>query len=239
LITIRGLSKRYGSKLALDNLDLDVSEGELFCFLGPNGAGKTTTIKLLTGLLHPTAGSVSICGIDIQTHPTAAKQVIGYIPDTPFLYEKLTGREFLSFVASLYNQTDGVVDKKMADLVDLFGIEDIIDQLIDGYSHGMRQKLCFCAALIHNPRVIIVDEPWVGLDPKSIKLVKKHLREKTREGMTVFMSTHTLSIAEEISDRIAIINEGKLVAMGTVDEIKSRSHNEQFEDVFLDLTAET
>ena len=236
MITTHGLSKRYGQKLALDNLNLDVMKGELFCFLGPNGAGKTTTIKLMTGLLHPTAGRVEICGIDIQDNPTAAKQVIGYIPDQPFLYDRLTGREFLHFVACLYNQTDGLMDGKMAGLLDLFGIEDIIDQLIDGYSHGMRQKLSFCAAFLHDPQVIIVDEPWVGLDPKSIKLLKRHLREKTREGMTVFMSTHTLSIAEEISDRIGIISEGKLVAIGKVEEIKAMSQSEQFEDVFLDLT---
>jgi len=236
IIEIKKLTKLFGTNRAVDNLSLEVEEGEFFCFLGPNGAGKTTTIKILTGLLRPTSGTAIINGHDITTHPVDAKRVIGYIPDHPYLYEKLSGREFMKFIAGMYS-LDGSALREVDRLLEQFGILEYADQLTEDYSHGMRQKLIFSATFLHSPRVVIVDEPWVGLDPKSIRFVKDFLKEKTRGGVTVFMSTHTLSIAEEIADTVGIIHKGKLIALGTVDEIKS-SEVRNLEDVFLELTAE-
>ena len=238
MIHAEGLSKRFGDKFALQDLNLDISAGEFFCYLGPNGAGKTTTIKLLTGLLHPTEGLARIGGYDIQTNPIEAKQLIGYVPDSPFLYEKLTGREFMRCCAGLYQVPEQYIRDHCDSLLEMFGILQVADQLVEDYSHGMRQKLSFASCFLHNPKVVIVDEPWVGLDPKNIRFVKDFLRSKTREeGVTVFMSTHTLSIAEEIADRIGIIYSGKLRHIGTVDEIKSLAAKPgSLEDVFLELT---
>ncbi|MFC1734531.1 ABC transporter ATP-binding protein [Candidatus Hydrogenedentota bacterium] len=239
MITISGLTKKYGEQTAVDDLDLNLKEGEFYSFLGPNGAGKTTTIKILTGLLHPTGGSVSVAGHDVVSDPVSAKRLIGYIPDQPFLYEKLTGREFLGFVGQLYSQTNGATQARMAELMELFHVADIADQLMEDYSHGMRQKFSFCSALLHEPRVMIIDEPWVGLDPKSIRFLKNYLKELTRShGTTVFMSTHTLSIAEEVSDRIGIIHQGKLIAEGSIDEIKELQGDERLEEAFLKVTSE-
>jgi ABC-2 type transport system ATP-binding protein len=219
------------------NLDLRIPEGEFFCFLGPNGAGKTTTIKMLTGLLHPTEGRALLGGFDIQKDPVEAKRIIGYIPDSPFLYEKLTGRELMRFVAGLYNLPDGRVTHFGEELLEMFGIRSVGDQLIEDYSHGMRQKLSFASCFLHDPKIVIVDEPWVGLDPKNIRFVKDYLKARTREGLTVFMSTHTLSIAEEIADRIGIIHNGKLLHIGTVPEIKALADRPgSLEDIFLELT---
>ena len=216
---------------------MEVHPGEFFSFLGPNGAGKTTTIKLLTGLLMPTEGRAFIDGKDVQLDPVGAKRVVGYVPDQPFLYEKLTGREFLRFVGGLYELGGIEFEKKAEELMELFGVLDVADLLIEEYSHGMRQKLSFSAAFLHDPKVVIVDEPWVGLDPKSIRFLKGYLKDKTRDGLCVFMSTHTLSIAEEVSDKVGIINSGNLIAMGTVAEIMALEASENFEDVFLQLTA--
>ena len=236
MILTENLTKRFGPKTAVDALSLRIDAGEFFCFLGPNGAGKTTTIKMLTGLLHPTAGRAVIGGHDIQTNPLGAKQLIGYIPDHPFLYEKLTGREFMQFVSGLYQMGNGTAEKT-EELLELFEIRTVGDQLIEDYSHGMRQKLSFASCFLHEPRVVIVDEPWVGLDPKNIRFVKDFLREKTRAGLTVFMSTHTLSIAEEVADRVGIIHRGKLLHVGTVSEIKALASDAgTLEDVFLELT---
>jgi ABC-2 type transport system ATP-binding protein len=237
MIRIENLSKRFGAKAAVDDLNLHVPAGEFFCFLGPNGAGKTTTIKMLTGLLHPTAGRAFIGGHDVQQAPLEAKRLIGYIPDHPFLYEKLTGREFMRFVAGLYRMGNGVM-ARAEELLEMFEIRAVADQLIEDYSHGMRQKLSFASCFLHEPRVVIVDEPWVGLDPKNIRFVKDFLRAKTREGLTVFMSTHTLSIAEEVADRVGIINRGRLLRVGSVGEILALANGAAgtLEDVFLELT---
>lgn len=232
------LTKRFGEKTAVAPLDLKVDAGTFFCFLGPNGAGKTTTIKMMTGLLKPSEGRVTIGGIDVQEDPVSAKQLMGYVPDHPFLYDKLTGREFMRFVAGLYQISDEYYRQHCEPLLEMFEINQVGDQLVEDYSHGMRQKLSFASCFLHDPKVVIVDEPWVGLDPKNIRFVKDFLKEKTRaEGLTVFMSTHTLSIAEEIADQIGIINQGKLRAHGTVDEIKALHENPgSLEDVFLKLT---
>ena len=237
MIDISNLTKVFGTTRAVDNLSLEVQEGEFFCFLGPNGAGKTTTIKILAGLLRPTSGAARIDGYDVTTNPVEAKRSIGYIPDTPYLYEKLSGREFMRFVAGMYNLDGDALGRRIDELMEQFGIIDYADQLTEDYSHGMRQKLIFSATFLHSPRVVIVDEPWVGLDPKSIRNVKDYLKERTREGLSIFMSTHTLSIAEEIADRIGIIHKGRLIFLGRVEEIKA-GHARNLEDVFLELTAE-
>ena len=237
MIEIRNLTKVFDTVRAVDNLSLEVKEGEFFCFLGPNGAGKTTTIKILTGLLRPTSGTALIGGYDISTDPVEAKRTIGYIPDHPYLYEKLSGREFMRFIAGMYKVDGAALDAKIDGLLEQFGIIEYADQLTEDYSHGMRQKLIFSSTFLHSPRVVIVDEPWVGLDPKSIRNVKDYLKARTREGVTIFMSTHTLSIAEEIADRIGIIHRGRLVALGAVGEILSGDIG-NLEDVFLDLTAD-
>jgi len=237
IIDIRNLTKMFGSTRAVDDLSLEVEEGEFFCFIGPNGAGKTTTIKILTGLLRPTSGVALIGGYDITRNPVEAKRGIGYIPDHPYLYEKLSGREFMRFVAGMYNLDGDALGRRIDELMEQFGIIEYADQLTEDYSHGMRQKLIFSATFLHSPKVVIVDEPWVGLDPKSIRNVKDYLKSRTREGVSIFMSTHTLSIAEEIADRIGIIHKGRLIALGAVEEIKA-SDIRNLEDVFLELTAE-
>ncbi|RJP22249.1 MAG: ABC transporter ATP-binding protein [Candidatus Abyssobacteria bacterium SURF_5] len=237
MIEIRNLSRYFGSLKAVDNLNLTVGEGEFFCFLGPNGAGKTTTIKILTGLLRPTSGTAIIAGYDITTDMVKAKRILGYIPDHPYVYEKLSGREFMKFVSGMYNLDSAATTGKIEELMRLFGIAEYADQLIEDYSHGMRQKLIFSATFLHSPKIVIVDEPWVGLDPKSIRFVKDYLKEKTRDGVSIFMSTHTLSIAEEVADRVGIIHKGRLIAHGTVAKVKA-STERNLEDVFLQLTAE-
>jgi len=239
MIKTENLSKRFGDKYALKNLNLDIAPGEFFCFLGPNGAGKTTTIKLLTGLLHPTEGRSLVGGYDIQQDPIMAKRIIGYVPDSPFLYEKLTGWEFMRFVAGLYQVSEARFWEKGEELLRLFGILEVADQLVDDYSHGMRQKLSFASCFLHEPQIVIVDEPWVGLDPKNIRFVKDYLRQKCKEGVTIFMSTHTLSIAEEVADRIGIIHRGNMLHLGTVEEVKAVAERPgSLEDVFLELTRE-
>ena len=239
MIRTEGLTKRFGDTLALASLDLEVGAGEFFCFLGPNGAGKTTTIKLLVGLLRPDAGRALVGGHDIQREPLAAKRLLGYVPDQPYLYERLTGREFLRLVAGLYGLDGDGVDVRIAGVLEAFDVVDVADGLIGDLSHGMRQKLSFAATFLHEPRVVVVDEPWVGLDPRSIRNVKDRLRAGTRAGLTVFMSTHTLSIAEEIADRVGIIHRGRLLFTGTVAEVKAlASRPGTLEDVFLELTSE-
>ena len=239
MIATESLRKTFGATVAVDDLTLSVPEGEFFCFLGPNGAGKTTTIKLLTGLLRPSAGRALIGGFDIAARPVEAKRLLGYIPDQPFLYEKLSGREFMRFVAGLYGLDGSGLDARIEEHLQAFDVAAVADQLIADLSHGTRQKLAFAATFLHAPRVVVVDEPWVGLDPRSVRNVKTYLRERTRAGVTVFMSTHTLSIAEEVADRIGIIHNGRLLALGSVDEIKAlASRPGSLEDVFLELTRE-
>lgn len=232
------LSKHFGDKVAVDRLNLAIEPGTFFCFLGPNGAGKTTTIKMFTGLLHPSSGKALLGGFDISRQPVEAKKILGYVPDHPFLYDKLTGNEFMRFVAGLYRISETDYRQRGGELLEMFELAGVADQLIEDYSHGMRQKLSFASCFLHAPDIVIVDEPWVGLDPKNIRFVKNFLKQQCREnGLTVFMSTHTLAIAEEIADLIGIINNGRLRALGTVAEIKAL-HNQpgSLEDVFLDIT---
>lgn len=237
MIKTFNLGKRFDSKIALNALNLDIKRGEIFGFLGPNAAGKTTTIKLLTGLLKPSEGTAFICGHDVQKDYIKAKALLSYIPDVPYLYERLTAREFLRFVSEIYLLDEKKAAKKREELLGFFNIKDEADILIEEYSHGMRQKVVICAALLHDPEVIIVDEPMVGLDPKTSRLVKDVFRQIAQKGTTVFMSTHTLSVAEEICDRVGIIDKGNLVAIGTVDQLRKTSGIKgKLEEIFLELT---
>lgn len=239
MIEIASLTKRYGSFTAVRALDLVVPGGQLFGFLGPNGAGKTTTMRMIAGILQPTAGSVRIAGYDLRTDPISAKRALGFIPDRPFIYEKLTGMEFLRFSAALYGEHGADVDRRGQELLALFDLEGWRDELVESYSHGMRQKLIISSAFVHRPPVIVVDEPMVGLDPKSAKILKDLFREYTRRGHTVMMSTHTLEIAETMCDRIGIMQRGELVACGSMEELRGVSGNDEaLEDIFLRLTGE-
>ena len=240
MIELRSLTKRYGSFTAVNNVDLDVPRGELFGFLGPNGAGKTTTLRMIAGILRPTSGTVRIAGIDLASQSTAAKQKLGFIPDRPFIYEKLTGVEFLRFVAGLYGQSGPDVEKRGAELLALFDLEEWKDELVESYSHGMRQKLIISSAFVHKPEVIVVDEPMVGLDPKAAKTLKDLFREYTRRGNTIMMSTHTLEVAQSMCDRIGIIQRGVIRACGTMDDLRTSAECgvTGLEDIFLRLTGE-
>jgi len=238
MIEILHLSKRFGDVLAVDDLSLEVGRGELFCFLGPNGAGKTTTIKLLCGLLRPTAGTIRLDGMDISEHGDQAHAITGYIPDQPFLYERLTPVEFIEFTGRLYRLSAAEIRRRRDEYFDIFGLQDYRDVLIKDMSHGLRQRLIYAATLLHQPRVIFIDEPLVGLDPYSIRLIKDLLRTRAAEGMTIFLTTHILALAEDIAERIGIIHEGRLRAVGTLDELRdlSRLPDGGLEDVFLELT---
>jgi ABC-2 type transport system ATP-binding protein len=237
MIRTEGLVKRYGRFTAVRGVDLHVRKGEVFGFLGPNGAGKTTTMKMVAGLLKPSEGSVWVDGIDTSVDAVSVKRMIGYIPDRPYLYERLTGREFLRFVGGIYKLEDDVLNARSQELLSFIGLENFGDELVESYSHGMKQRLTLAAALLHRPPLLIIDEPMVGLDPAGAKLIKQVFREYAREGRTVFVSTHTLEVAEAICDRVAIIHKGNIVAMGTVEELKEL-HTEgggRLEDVFLTL----
>jgi len=239
LIEIQKLSKNLGDTLAVDNLTLSIPAGEFFTILGPNGAGKTTTLKTVAGLLRPTSGKVSVGGYDMAEKNTEAKRLISFVPDVPYVYEKLTGREFLYFIGELYRLDRDYYRDEAERLLKIFYMQDYGNQLMESYSHGMRQKIVICSALITDPRLIIIDEPMVGLDPKSIRLVKDILRTCADRGTTILMSTHTLTLAEEISDRVGIIHKGRLISEGTVEEIKrSSEETEGLEDIFLKMTAE-
>jgi ABC-2 type transport system ATP-binding protein len=239
MIEIEYLTKTFGSLTAVNDLSLNIAAGELFAFLGPNGAGKTTTIKLLTGLLKPTAGRALLGGHDIQADPLAARQLIGYVPDLPFLYEKLQPVEFLQFVGQLYGMDRAAVLRKGAELLALFDLEGVQRQLIEALSHGTRQRLAIAAALLHDPQVLIIDELMVGLDPRSTRVMKDVLKKRAQAGTTVFLSTHILSVAEELADRIGILNHGRLVAVGTMAELRRASGQDgALEDAFLALTRE-
>ena len=240
MIQLRSLTKRYGSFVAVNGIDLDVPRGELFGFLGPNGAGKTTTLRMIAGILQPTAGTVRIAGVDLATDPVAAKARLGFIPDRPFIYEKLTGAEFLRFVAGLFGQEGPDIDRRGRELLALFDLEEWRDELVESYSHGMRQKLIISSAFVHRPEVIVVDEPMVGLDPKAARTLKDLFREYTRRGNTIMMSTHTLEVAQAMCDRIAIIQRGVIRACGTMDELRASAEEGEsgLEDIFLRLTGE-
>jgi ABC-2 type transport system ATP-binding protein len=240
MIELTSLSKRYGSFTAVDAIDLQVPKGELFGFLGPNGAGKTTTLRMIAGILRPSGGTVRIGDIDVTENPMAAKAILGYIPDRPYIYEKLTGAEFLRFVAGLYRQNGKVIEHRGRELLALFDLDEWRDELVETYSHGMRQKLIISSAFIHKPDVIVVDEPMVGLDPKAARILKDLFREYTRRGHTIMMSTHTLEVAETMCDRIGIIQNGKIRALGTMEELRASSTSgaEGLEEIFLKLTGE-
>jgi ABC-2 type transport system ATP-binding protein len=241
LIELQGLTKKFGSFFAVRDLWLQVRPGEIFGFLGPNGAGKTTTIRMVAGLMKPTSGKILLEGIDVFRKPEEAKALLGYIPDRPYLYEKLTGGEFLEFIAGLHHlgQEDGW-EKRSQELLEYFDLLPWRGELIESYSHGMRQRLIITAALLHRPKVLVVDEPVVGLDPRGVQLVKSLLRGLVKDGMTVFLSTHILGIAEELCPRIGIIHEGQLVALGSISELReqTQSRDERLEPLFLKLTQE-
>jgi ABC-2 type transport system ATP-binding protein len=234
-IVADGLRKSYGSHEAVKRVDLRVRPGEIVGFLGPNGAGKTTTIKMLTGLLRPSGGTASIAGHDIQREPIAAKSCFGYVPDTPKLYGKLRGGEFLRFMARLYRVPAEAAERRAAELLRLFELEDAAHDLVEGYSHGMQQKLALAGALVHDPQVLFLDEPTVGLDPRSARVIKDLLVQLRGRGVAVFFSTHILEIAERMCDRVLIINQGEIIAAGTVAELRGEGSG-TLEDIFLRLT---
>lgn len=238
MIKLSGLKKKYGDQFAVDDLNLEIGPGELFGFLGPNGAGKTTTIKMITGILKPTSGEVIVADFDMQKYPEKAKNQIGYIPDAPYLYDRLTAREHLQFVGGLFNLDKDQIAARSLELFGIFGMNGWVDKRCEEYSHGMRQKLVFCSALLHQPKVLVVDEPMVGLDPLSARLVKDLLKQYALKGNTVFISTHVLSVAEELCDRIGIIHKGKLIAVGTLAELKTKAAKGaiNLETLFLELT---
>jgi ABC-2 type transport system ATP-binding protein len=238
MIRLEKLTKRYGSFTAVDGIDLHVPRGQLFGFLGPNGAGKTTTLRIIAGILRPTAGRVYLAGIDLIERPMAAKARLGFIPDRPFVYEKLTGGEFLRFVAGLYGQDGATVEKRIDELLHLFELTQWKDELVESYSHGMRQKLIISSALIHRPELIVVDEPMVGLDPRGARLLKDIFRAFVERGGTVLMSTHTLEVAQAMCDRIAIIQQGRIAAQGTMEDLRQQTAagDASLEELFLRLT---
>ncbi len=240
MIEAQNLSKNFGSFQAVKNLSLSVKKGEIFGFLGMNGAGKTTTIRMLSGILLPDKGSIKICGYDLANEGLKAKMLTGYIPDRPYLYPKLTGNEFLAFTSDLYKVERKAAQARAAELLKHYRLYKHADQLIEGYSHGMKQRLAMCAALIHNPELLIVDEPMVGLDPHGAKLLKQSFKAYAAEGKTIFLSTHSLNVAEELCDRVGIMHLGSLVSVSTLDELKAQrqSHDKNLEQIFLDITTD-
>ncbi|MGB9780575.1 ABC transporter ATP-binding protein [Caldanaerobacter sp.] len=238
MIELINVSKSYndGKVKAVDNINLLVNPGEIFGFLGPNGAGKSTTIKMIVGILKPDTGKILVDGIDIQKEPVKAKRQIGYVPDEPNVYEKLTGLEYLNFIADVYGIGENERRERIGYFLEIFDLKNAIGDLIQSYSHGMRQKLLITAALLHNPSVWILDEPITGLDPKSSFLLKELMADHAKKGFTVFFSTHILEVAEKLCDRIAIINKGKIIASGTMEEIKKQHEWESLEKIFLELT---
>ncbi len=239
MIETHHLTRKFGSLAAVSDLNLSVRAGELFGFLGPNGAGKTTTIRMLVGLLQPTSGTASVAGHDLKTQAREARRAIGYMPEETALYEKLSGQEFLRFIGGLYGLDDAVTAVRSRKLMNLLGLGEKSADLIQSYSHGMRQKITLCAALIHEPSVLLLDEPFSGLDPLSARLVKDTLHEFRGRGGAVLLSTHTLEIAERMCDRVGILNRGKLIATGTMQDLRSQVHTDEqatLEDLFLQLT---
>jgi ABC-2 type transport system ATP-binding protein len=238
MINLNNLTKLYRGFRAVDNLNLQIEKGMVFGFLGPNGAGKTTTIKMMAGVLKPSSGQVIIDGIDIAKDPSEAKRRIGFVPDQPFVYEKLTGREFLQFVAGLYGLDHArSLNGNITGLLELFELSHWSDELIESFSHGMKQRLVMCAALLHEPKIIVVDEPMVGLDPKAARLVKDIFRNQAQKGRTILMSTHSLEVAQEVCEKIAIIQAGKIIATGTAEELKRMAGVDgSLENIFLKLT---
>ncbi|MGD8475248.1 MAG: ABC transporter ATP-binding protein [Anaerolineae bacterium] len=235
------LTRYYASLAAVQDLSLTVEPGELFGFLGPNGAGKTTTIRMIVGLLRPSAGTVTVAGHDVQQEPLAVKRAIGYLAQTPLLYDKLTGREFLRFLGGLYSLTDEKIEARAEYLLTMMELSDKADQLIESYSGGMRHKIGLCGALLHDPTVLVLDEPLAGLDPHSARRVKDLLRDLCRQGRTVFLSTHVLEVAERVCDRVGILDQGRLVAVGTMEALRAQAQTTAettLEDLFLKLTGD-
>jgi len=240
MIRLSNVNKSFGSLKAVDNISLHIPRGELFSFLGPNGAGKTTTIKMMVGLISPDEGQIQLGGWDIVKDPIPPKRITGYVPDNAFLYDKLTGWEFFQVVGNFYRMTPGEIQREVRRNDERLGFGDWLDDRIEGYSQGMRQRIAFAAAFLHNPEILIIDEPMVGLDPGSARVIKTMLKEKADEGTTIFLSTHNLNVAEELSHRIAIINKGKLLAVGTMDILRQRIKTEgNLEDLFLQLVKES
>lgn len=239
MIELENVSKSYATREAVRDLTLSIPRGELFAFLGPNGAGKTTTIKMLCGLLFPTRGKIRVADYDLLTEGQEARRRISYVPDQPYLYDKLSGREILQFVADMYGMPPDRARARIGEMIDLFSLGSFVDLLTQNYSHGMRQRTVFAAALLHEPEVLIVDEPTVGLDPHHVRLLKDQLRRESDRGVTVFLSTHSLDIAQELAARIGVIHQGRLIACGTLETLRQQTaHDGSLEDVFLKLTEE-
>lgn len=235
MLKIENLTKKFGNFTAVDSVNLDIKEGEVFGFLGPNGAGKTTTVKIISGILKPTSGSVFIDGVDVINNPIESKKMISYIPDEPFVYPYLTAREFLRFISEVYKIEK--YNDKIDELLSFFGLLDYADLLLSSYSHGMKQKLLIASVVLRNPKVMLFDEPTVGLDPLSVKKFKELIKRLTLAGTSVFMCTHILEMAEKICDQVAVINKGKIIASGKIKDIIGHDENKNLEDVFLELTS--
>ncbi|MBI4564793.1 MAG: ABC transporter ATP-binding protein [Planctomycetes bacterium] len=237
MIRLDRVTKNYGRKVAVRDLSLEVPPGELFAFLGPNGAGKTTTVKMIVGLLRPTEGRVTVGGHDLQKEYLAAKRILAYVPDQPYLYDKLSGYEFLNFIGDMYDIPRSERRREIDRWSDLFGMREYLNLLTESYSHGMKQRVVLAATLLHRPKVIVLDEPLVGLDPHSARLVKEVFRDQARAGATVFMSTHVLSIAEDVAQRIGIIRDGRLAALGTLEDLRRRTGRDgRLEDLYFSIT---
>jgi ABC-2 type transport system ATP-binding protein len=238
MIELRNVTKKFGNFTAVDDLSLSIKPGDFFGFLGPNGAGKTTTIKMIVGLFAPTSGTIVVNGFDLGSRPLDAKQTVAYIPDTPFLYDKLTGREFLYFIGGLYKMSKKALHERIDELVELFEIGHWIDKRTEDYSQGMKQRVVIASALLHNPKSIIIDEPMIGLDPRSAKIVRETLSGQTKNGVSILMSTHSLPVAEELCNRIGIINDGRLIFCDTRErlQIDREKRDGGFESIFLELT---
>ncbi|HQN66324.1 MAG TPA: ABC transporter ATP-binding protein [Smithellaceae bacterium] len=240
MIKLINLTKDFKTTLAVNRLNLEVAAGEIYGFIGPNGAGKTTTIRMMGGIIEPTDGKILIGGIDVSRDPVGAKKIIGFVPDRPFLYEKLTGMEFLKFIADLYRVDLRVFSRRAPELLERFALWQWKDEIVEAYSHGMKQRLIIAAALLHDPRVMVIDEPMVGLDPEAVRMVRDILKGLARQNVTVFVSTHTLSLAEDLCDRIGVIHKGTLLAQGTVAELNlaAKTGEARLEEVFLTLVRE-
>lgn len=240
MIQLQELTKDYGATIAVNKLNLNVSAGEIYGFIGPNGAGKTTTIRMMGGILAPTSGKILIGGWDMSKDPVMAKKIIGFVPDRPFLYEKLTGLEFMQFSADLYDVSPEFFPPKAEQLLRQFALWDWANEIIEAYSHGMKQRLIIASALLHDPQILIIDEPMVGLDPMAVRMVKDIFQELASKKITIFISTHTLSIAEDLCHRIGVIHKGALLAQGNVSELQSiaKLDEARLEEVFLTIIKE-
>lgn len=240
MIELHKLRKTFGSFVAVDDISLSIPSGEFFGFLGPNGAGKTTTIKMMTGLFTPTSGQIVINGFDVVKQPQEAKSTFGYIPDHPYLYDKLTGREFIYYMGGLYRMEKNDLKENVDRVIDLLELASWIDKKTEDYSQGMRQRVTFASAFVHRPKTIIIDEPMVGLDPRSARIVKDSLKQMTKEGVSIFMSTHILEMAEELCDRIGIINKSRIIFLDTKENLHlhKTKYEGNLESVFLELTKE-